>query len=277
MGINKSWQTTLAFRRFREKLHDLSKIYWTHQIGVESIIKQTQNANPDDFIVDVIGCSFDRRMHPKKVSETIDWLPKYLERARLHILIVTSASLEAYLHDITFNFLAAKGYLKHSSSNTELLTLNEIGDALGNPILGKSSIPEPLKFAEKLFNIDYGNNRTIWTKSYKLRCVAAHNGGMVMPKTLQQIPDLAIPEFEMIGLDWDELRKSMNAADEIVAMTDYHISSYEITSIEVEQTLRILKKKGKLPPQQKLWTFMFDEFSLMVRKKDKIRLEKLMY
>lgn len=246
-------------------------------MGAEVILNHTSTANPNDFIVDTLGSSFDRKMHPKKVSETIDWIPKYLERNRLHILIITSASLEAYLKDITFNFIASQGYIKVSSSNSDLLKLDEIGEALGSPILNKSSIPEPLKFAEKLFDIDYGNRKAIWNKAYKLRCTAAHNGGMVMPDTLNQIPDLSIPEFEMIGLSWDELRKSMNAADEIVALTDNKISSYAINAIEAEQMLRILKKKGRLPLKKNLWSFMHNEFSIQVYKSDKLRLEALMY
>ena len=277
MGINTSWQTSLAFRRFRKKLNELSRVYWTHQMGADTILNHSSTANPNDFIVDSLGCSFDKKMHPKTVSETIDWIPKYLERTRLHILILTSASLEAYLKDITFNFIASQGYLKIPNSNSELLKLNELGEALGSPILNKSSIPEPLKFAEKLFDVDYGNRKTIWNKSYKLRCVAAHNGGMVMPKTLTQIPDLSIPEFEMIGLSWEELRKSMNAADEIVALTDNKIASYDITAIEAEQMLRILKKKGRLPLKKNIWSFMHDEFSIKVNRNDKLRLESLIF
>lgn len=246
-------------------------------MGAETILNHSLTANPNDFIVDSLGCSFDRKMHPKKVSETINWIPQYLERNRLHILIITSASLEAYLKDITFNFIASQGYVKAPGNNYDLLKLNEIGEAMGSPILNKSSIPEPLKFAEKLFEIDYGNRKTIWNKAYKLRCTAAHNGGMAMPETLNQIPDLSIPEFEMIGLTWDELRKSMNAADEIVALTDNKIASYEITAIEAEQMLRILKKKGRLPVRKHLWSFMHSEFSIQVKRSDKIRLEALMY
>lgn len=277
MGINKSWQTTLAFRRFREKLHELSRIYWTHIMGAESILNHARSADPNDYIVDSIGCSFDMKMHPKKVSETFDWIPQYLDRIRLHILIITAASLEAYLKDITFNYIASSGYVKRPKSSTELLKLNEIGEAMGSPILSKSSIPEPLKFAEKLFDVSFANRKTIWNKSYKLRCVVAHNGGMVMPKTLRQIPDLSIPEFEMIGIDWNELRKSMNAADEIVAIIDSTVSSYKIQVIETEQILRILKNRNQLPLRKKVWSFMHDEFSLRVKNKDKERLELMMY
>jgi len=94
----------LSFRRFRRKLHELSRIYWNHQIGAESILKLSLDAKPDDFIVDVLGCSFDRGMYPKTVSETGEWIPKYLEIIRLHILIITSA----YLKDITLILLLLK-------------------------------------------------------------------------------------------------------------------------------------------------------------------------
>lgn len=277
MGIGKSWQTTLAFRRFREKLHDLSRVYWTHELGAEAVKKHLDGVDRTEFTVDVIGCSFDRRMHPQKVSETEGWMPKYLERVRLHGLIITSAILESYIKDITFDHLASIGYLKTPKNKNELLKLNDLGEALGSPILSRSSIPEPLKFAEKLFELDYGANRTIWNKAYKLRCVAAHNGGMVMPKTQRQIPDLSIPEFNMIGISWDELRKAMNAADNIVSMTDYKVSNYSIWIIEAEQLLRILNMKGRLPERKKIWTVLHDEFGFNVKRKDKLRLERMFY
>lgn len=279
MGISTSWQATLAFRRFRKKIYNLSRTYWTHQMGADVISQQIQHADPNLYVVDYLNCcSFDIKMHPQTIQETIDWLPKYMERARLHILILVSASLEAYLKDITFNFIASKGYIQPPKSNKELLKINEVGEALGSPILGKSSIPEPLKFAEKLFDINYGNNRTIWDKSYKLRCAAAHNGGMVLQKTLKEIPDLSIPEFEMIGISWDDLKTAMVAADNIAALTDNKISNYSITLIESEQTLRILNSKNKLPKNRKeIWTILYEDYALQVKRTDKMRLERIFY
>lgn len=165
-------------------------------------------------------------MFPHKVSELDHWFDSYLSRVRLHLLIIASASLESYLTDIAFYFIAQQGYLQKSNSSTDLLELNAVGRALGAPIMQRASIPEPLKYAEKSFDVELGEYRKIWNKAYHLRCVTAHNGGMVMPAALKRIPDLSIPEFDLMGINWSELRKCMNAADQIVTIIDRKVSNY---------------------------------------------------
>ena len=64
MGINKQWQSTLAFRNFREKTHDLSRVYWTQQMGADNLLDKLTSCNPNDFSVNVINASFDMKMHP---------------------------------------------------------------------------------------------------------------------------------------------------------------------------------------------------------------------
>lgn len=277
MGIERSWKTTLSFRRFRRKLNELSMVHWTNQIGADSIVQLVDGKPESAYAVDEIGCAFDRRMFPRSVSETRDWLPVYIERTRLHLLVLTAASLEAYLHEATFVHLAAAGYVKRPTTLVEPLKLNDLGEALGKPILGKASLPEPLKYAEQLFALDYGDHRAVWTKAYKLRCVAAHTGGMVSSKHLKDIPDLDLDEYDMIGLEWNELREAMKAADHIASQTDYAIASDESRLIEAEQTMRIMKAKGELPKKRKLWQTMHDKFAVQVNKAGKQWLEELFY
>lgn len=277
MAMENGWKSTLSFRRFRRKLNELSMVHWTNQIGADSISKLIDGKDDSAYTVDEIGCSFDRRMFPRSVSETHHWLPVYMERTRLHLLVLTAANLESFLQEVTFVHLAALGYVKRPDTLTQPLKLNAVGEAIGKPILGRASLPEPLRYAEQLFGIDYGAHRDTWTKAYKLRCIAAHTGGMVYSKHLVDIPDLELNVFEMIGLDWDELLEAMRSADNIASQTDRFISSNDSRQIEAEQTIRLMKAKGELPKKHKLWQAMHDLHGVQVNKASKLFLEEMFY
>lgn len=268
---------TLAFRRFRRKLHELSTIYWTSQVGSDGILKLLSDRADEAFTVDEIGCTFELKMYPRKVAETREWLPVFMERTRLHILVLTAASLESYLHEAIFIHLAATGYVVRPTAPTEALKLNAVGEAIGKPILGRSSLPEPLKYAEQLLTVSFGTHRETWVHAYKIRCIAAHTGGMVNSRHLRDIPNLDYDEFDMIGLEWDELRLAMNAADQIATIIDERISSPEVCLIEAEQLMRIMKAKETLPARQDLWQFMHDKHKILLKRAYKNDLERMFY
>lgn len=250
-------------------------VYWSSQIGSDAIAQLLVGKDASDFTLDHISCSFEKKMYPRKVDETLEWLPIFLERTRLHLLVITSASLEAYLKDAVFHHLASTGYVKRPEKLTDPLKLNAVGEALGYPILGKSSVPEPLKYCEELLGVDYGGYRSTWTHAYRLRCIAAHTGGMVTSKDLKHLK--AYDEHDMIGLSWAELRKAMDAADQIVTITDNKISTQQSRIIEAECVLRALKAKGALPKKHKLWQTMHDEYVVQVNRVGKRFLEDMFY
>lgn len=281
MGIKKTWQTTLSFRKFRQKTHELSKIFWIQQLGVDSITSLTKNLDPNAFIAKELPCSFEFHMYPATIQQTLQWLPNYLERTRLYFLVVYTAFLESYLKEITFIYIASKGYLEYPSGAQNLLKLSPTGKALGAPVLERSTIPAMLKYASSLFNLDFGKDSEDWIRIYRLRCEVAHNGGIATPELLKQISglklELAPKENEMLGLTWDELRTFMRAADDMAAVIDSTVSSYPIKLVETEQTLRELAILGQLPQRKNLWSYMHTEFSLRIKRPDKIRLEQIFY
>lgn len=184
------------------------------------------------------------------------------------------------MKDITFGYLAVSGYLQPRGSKTELLKLTDVGNSLGGPIMSRDSLPEPLKYAEKLFEVDFGTKKDIWVRAYKLRCVAAHNGGMAMPKTLRKIPDLSTPEFGFIGIDWEELKKCMRAGVNIAKILDRKIAgkSGEIQQIEAEQCLRIDASKNRLPGRRdELGKHLFDTYRLQVPRRKKEEFCRMFY
>jgi hypothetical protein len=64
----------------------------------------------------------------------------------------------------------------------------------------------------------------------------------------------------------------MKYADEIAAMIDYKVSTYQIRLLEAEDVLRELKSEKKLPVQKKLWELMHDNYHLFpIKKPDKLK------
>lgn len=272
MGIDKQWPTTLAFRNFREKTHDLSRVYWTQQMGADSLADQLNDKNAEDISAQVINSSFDFKMHFQKVSETLAWLPTYMERNRLHLLVIYTAFLETYLKEITFYHTASIGHISNINDIANPLKLTAVGAAMAQPIIRSSTVPDMIKYASEYYNIDFGVAAREWIKIYKVRCAAAHNGGIATPKFLKEISGqplaLRPQEYENIGLTWDELRTAMRHGDDIAAMIDFKVSSYEIKICETEDTLRELKAKKKLPPQKGLWELLYNEYRLFPIKRE---------
>jgi hypothetical protein len=274
MGINQTWFTTLSFREFRIKTHQLSEVYWTQQMAVDCLKENLLTKNPDDVSSQVINCSFESKMFGQTVQETIDWLPKFMERNRLHLLVIYTAFLETYLKEITFYHCASQGNIANRTETSSPIKLNAVGTALTAPILKSSTVPDMIKFASEYYDIDFGVNAVEWIKIYKIRCAAAHNGGIATPNFLKAIsgqPLALRPNvYENIGLTWDELRTFMRYADEIAAMIDIKVSNYDVKKAEVEEVFRELKSTSSLPKQSKLWEFLHDEYAFQgIKRVDK--------
>jgi hypothetical protein len=254
-------RSTLCFRLFRKKHTQLSRLYWTYILATETLSKAISGGDPDAFAVDLVGASFKRGMLPEKVGTYSTAIDELISRSRLHLLLVCAANLEVYLKDITFAFLAAKG---HSLDHRHL---DPIGKALGAPILGRSSLPDPLKYAESLFGISIGKPRDDWNTFYKLRCVLAHEGGVVTSRTLRDLPALKLPVGAFIGLTWPELFKGLEAADKIVESVDSAVSTEEVMKVEIAKELDYLKEAKRLPSEEDLWGILHDNYGFSRCKK----------
>ena len=281
MGINKTWNATLAFRKFRDKTHELSKIYWVQQIGADYLSDILPKLPPDSNTAKELKCSFDFRMYPATAKETLAWIPTYMDRNRLYLLVVYTAFLESYLKEITFLHLASIGHASNLGTSNETIQLSPIGKALGAPILRSSTVPDMIKYASSLFEVDFGKNAEDWVKLYQLRCEVAHNGGIATPNFLKKTSGFKLAanpkEYEMMGLTWEELRASMKAADEIAATIDIKVASYALCLIETEQALRETKLMNALPKRTELWRYVHDEFGLKIKHKDRPELERKFY
>jgi len=256
-----SIESTLCFRRFRTKHTELSKLYWFHILNSDISVNHANTLTKSASIASQVNPSFKPGMFPLTVKEYLLIKDQYINRTRMHMLLICSANLETYLNEITFAYLSSKGHI------TSFIELDEIGKALGAPILGRASIPEPLKYAEKLFDINLGKYRSDWNHFYKLRCAVAHSGGVVTPRVKKEIPSLKENINDHIGIEWKDLFKALNAADQIVTRIDEKVRSREIKLAEIRKELEYLKTIKCLPNHKDVWLYLYNVYGLTNTKK----------
>lgn len=150
-------------------------------MATDCLLEQLNTKNPDAIATEEIDCSFEPKMHSQSVRDAIAWLPTFMERNRLHLLVIYTAFLETYLKDITFFYSASLGHIKNIHDKDIPIKLTKVGEALASPIIRSSTVPEMIKYASELFDINLGRNAVEWNKIYKVRCAAAHNGGIATP------------------------------------------------------------------------------------------------
>jgi hypothetical protein len=142
--------------------------------------------SPTASAVTEIGASFKRNLLPERID---DFINKSDERAglnRLHLLVICSANLESYLQDAITLYVGGLGYAKGPRK------LNDVGEAIAAPVIKSSTVPSMMKYIQELLCLTFGQHLTRWQKGYKLRCGAAHNGGIVTSKVLRDIPDIKL-------------------------------------------------------------------------------------
>jgi hypothetical protein len=252
----KQWKPSLSFQRFRRKHYELNRLYWTQNISHHALLSTIDNLNDVDVVIEKIMPDVPSKLHRHTVGETKQWSTEYLNRLRLHLLVVCSANLENYLHDITFWHLATAGYYDEKTN-----CLTAVGKALGQPILGRASLPEPLKYAQHLFGISLGGDLTEWNIAYKYRCAAAHNGGIVNARTLKELPTLKNSLHQMIGLEWVQLKKHLGSAEKIAKIIDNKVSNKDLRLLEIRRELLDLKQINQLPPKSQLWEFIHRNYT----------------
>jgi hypothetical protein len=126
---------TLAYRRFLEKNSELSTIHWMHVVGSEAITKGLTGANKASLAVDALGIPTKQQFYGYSAGDTLQLLDQYLNRCRLHLLVICCANLEAFLKDVTFCYVAGMGYKAAPGK------LSITGAALAAPILDSNSLP----------------------------------------------------------------------------------------------------------------------------------------
>lgn len=259
-NVKVSWYSTFAFREFRAGLTRLSRVYWTHQLGAD-LLEQAVRAHKGKAgsISAELG-SVTKRMLHLSAADMQAWLPECSSLSRVHMLVVCSAILEAYVNTAAFLHVAKSHLVVPGSAGP--IELTRVGDEIVRPIRGRSALSASLDYAPHLFGVNLGAHRGVWDVGYKIRCAIAHNGGVVDKKAQNNWPKPKPAIGEAIKLTWDQLRKYMDAADQIATTIDNVVASGFSRGLEGWQILRDLRDEQKCPPQTNVWKCLHDDYGI---------------
>jgi hypothetical protein len=247
-----SWRSTIAFRRFRRRLSELSRLQWTSVLGAHYVRRENARISGSEkltFVDTTLG--FAGNMLPLTRDEMDVWLGQYENEVRNAALVLCSGALEAYLKRAGLLHLLASGY----ASPTERFKLSEVGHALGAPVVKRSTVPGQLKYVQGLLGVNFNKHLAVWDKAYKERCTLAHQAGVISDTNQEDI----LSYDENIQTSWPALRQTLNSTNQIAAIIDQKIGTAPLLLLELEFELAILKKAGKLPARKDLWTFVHQE------------------
>jgi hypothetical protein len=238
---------SLAFQRFRQKHSKLSTMHWTHVVGVEAIKKAIVGMEPSAVVVKELGINVRVEDFGFDVATANEWSEDYLNRCRLHVLAICAANLEAFLKDAAKAYVASLGYSERPGQ------LTRPGEAIGKPIINKSTIPEMLDYAEHLFHADYASNKDRWKDAYKLRCMLVHTGGWTDRRPAKKAGGGKSSLHHHSEYSWKELKSDLQAAFEIAQRTNAVLGKATVRVHEFGFELRQLKEFGALPEKKDVW------------------------
>jgi hypothetical protein len=181
-----------------------------------------------------------------------------------------SGHFEFYIKRTVMLYIAGLGY------STGPYELSTEGHKMGSKILKISNIPKMLIHTEKLLSITFGAFKTPWDTAYPLRCFVAHNGGIVTPTVLDEIPG-HMSVGERLVLEWSTLQEYMDAARKIATQMDEAIATSVVRQLELEWYLVKLQGLGNLPEKKMLWTHVHSTGFKNVDGNEKRRLESILY
>lgn len=159
----------------------------------------------------------------------------------LLLLVKACANMEDYLGRMAQIWGISQGYFDPK----EKALLDRRGKAIIQPAL-VSNLESSLSYFELLLNVKFKQNLTLLGKAYKLRCVAAHNGGVVDHDAIRIFPELKADWGKPIRLKWASLHEYLKAADRSCKVIENAIHSLERYRGEVRLILGELVKLGEL-------------------------------
>ncbi|WP_143096970.1 hypothetical protein [Myxococcus fulvus] len=200
------------------------------------------------YVVDELNPYFPRSQFSETVQQVQSALEERAGVERLHLLVIGTANLEAYLQDATRLYVAALG---HDAGGGQL---TPVGAALARPIVRSSTVPDMVSYLQELLKINVSKHLDRWKVAYKLRNAAAHNGGIATARVLRDIPTVKVPRNQSITLSWKELMGYLESADAIAEEADKAISLLSgVHLIEAVWLIEEWKSSSVLPLKKDLW------------------------
>ncbi len=231
----KDWFKTACFMLFNKHHQEQCRLFWTHQVGRGAMKRHSLTLGDLDPIIskgDSVHTDSGFPVEPKRLPETAkrfrDLLPARAGMDRLNLLVMCSANLEWYLKR------AVRLHVWSQPSKRNASGFSKTGKA-DLKCVGRDSVAAIVAGVESLLAITFDQHKAVWQRCYKLRCAAAHDGGIVTPRTLADIPDIGLAVGERITLSTEDLMEAWVSAWEIAARVDEKISSEATRKIEFEQ------------------------------------------
>lgn len=200
---------THAHRRFKRELTNLSRLHWVFSYGVE-FVRQSAEANghsKTDRLMAVLPVKgFESERLNISIGDFSDHLNDHVDHLRLLLLVKACANLEDYLHRIAQIWVVGDGYFDAQGS----MFLDRRGKALIAPAL-VSNLESSMNYLALLLGTTFGSHAGLCGKAYKLRCLAAHNGGIVDQEAIKVFPAMKAEWGNPIRLAWSDLHKYLKA------------------------------------------------------------------
>ncbi len=184
MATQPNNRRTYVFRCFKGELTLLSRLHWITEFTLKHA-KQSlapyYSAHAGVYIKDVLAViDFDHSMLHEKPSAFIDNAQEYMDHFRMLLVVKGCAILEAYIHRYVHYFAVHLGYL-----GSKFDSISDVGEAVIKPSM-VSNLYNSLRYAEKLMQINFGQELLFVKEAYQVRCAAAHNGGIIDDETAKK-------------------------------------------------------------------------------------------
>jgi len=186
---------------------------------------------------------FDQERLNVSTVEFLRQAEQHEDHLHLLLLVKACASRDDYLGRIAAIWAVIQGYADPS----EKAFVDRRGRAIIQPAT-VSNLESALSYLELLLRIKLDGNAGLVGKAYKLRCIAAHNGGIVDQDTLKVFPRMIATLGKPIRLDWKDLPEFLNAIGECCETIEEALPSKEKRSSELKIILHGLIQAKVIGP-----------------------------
>ncbi len=200
---------TYAFRQFKKELTHLSRLHWIFQFGVRSVCQSLDvgNVSNGDHLTTMLPVSgFESKRLNISAGEFRNGSDRYIEHLRVLLLVKACANMEGYIHRIAHIWAARNGYFDGKAASG----IDVRGRALIKPAM-VSNLKGSLEYLQTLLGGNFGADLAVCTEAYQLRCIAAHNGGVVDRESAKAFPQFGSVIGEPVRLGWSELKQYLRA------------------------------------------------------------------
>lgn len=229
----RSW----AYTAFKNEFSHLSRTHWhvSYALRVTADVLSGVPSGSPGFVGHVRSApGFD----PQRLGITAE---RYLEgeddiinHLRVLLLVKGVSALETLIHRYVELKVAAMGHVEAGNE------LSRAGKALAKPGMVSNIVPSG-SYLQHLLAIRFPDPLTTkLSKSYQLRCLAAHNGGVVDDSAIKQFPAFATRRGEQIHLTWPDLHEYLEAIADAAKRYELGFPAPELKRVENQWLIKDL-------------------------------------